>query len=71
MDERQSQCDQILEYMKSGNKITPLEAEIYFGSLRLGARIWDLKHKRGIPVKDEWHRINKRKKVKRYYLEAK
>ena len=38
-----SQSQQILEYMKAGNGITPLDALHKFGCLRLGARIYDLK----------------------------
>lgn len=39
-----TQTDMILEYLKQGNSITPLEALHKFGCLRLGARIYDLKH---------------------------
>jgi Helix-turn-helix domain len=40
-----SQEDMILEYLRKGNSITPLEALNMFGCFRLGARIWDLKSK--------------------------
>jgi len=40
-----SQTLQIFEYLKIGNKITPLEALNIFGCLRLGARIWNLRQK--------------------------
>ena len=36
---------QILNYMKKGNSITPLEALNKFNCFRLGARIYDLKLK--------------------------
>ena len=39
----QSQTDRILAHMKKGGGITPLQALRLYGSLRLGARIWDLK----------------------------
>ena len=39
----QSQAARILAHMKKGNGITPLQALRLYGSLRLGARIWDLK----------------------------
>lgn len=39
------QNKQILEYLQSGKKLTPLEALNLFGCLRLGARIYDLKQK--------------------------
>lgn len=38
-----TQNQNILQYLKAGNRITPLEALNKFGSLRLGARIHDLK----------------------------
>lgn len=38
-----SQTNQILEYMRAGNSITPLDALRLFGCMRLGARIYDLK----------------------------
>ena len=38
-----SQNNQILEYLKSGKKLTPLTALKKFGCFRLGARIFDLK----------------------------
>ncbi|MBU1096865.1 MAG: helix-turn-helix domain-containing protein [Bacteroidetes bacterium] len=40
-----SQEQEILDYMLSGNKISPLEALNKFGCLRLGARIYDLQKK--------------------------
>lgn len=40
-----SQCKRILEYLKEGNSITPMEALKMFGTMRLGARIADLKDK--------------------------
>ena len=39
----QSQTERILAHMKKGNGITPLQALRLYGSLRLGARIFDLK----------------------------
>ena len=38
-----SQSKQILNYLKSGNKLNPLQALKKFGCFRLGARIFDLK----------------------------
>lgn len=34
----------ILEHMRKGEAITPLEALSMYGCFRLGARIWDLKN---------------------------
>ena len=41
---KKTQKELILEYMELNGSITPLEAEKYIGCMRLGARIWDLKH---------------------------
>jgi len=38
-----SQTSQILNFLKDGNAITPLQALQRFGVMRLGARIWDLR----------------------------
>ena len=38
-----SQCDRILEFMKTGKEIEPLTALSKFGCFRLGARIFDLR----------------------------
>nr|DAN55810.1 MAG TPA: helix-turn-helix domain protein [Caudoviricetes sp.] len=42
MTNKTTQSNQILEYMRQGNSITPLEALNLFGCMRLGARIYDL-----------------------------
>lgn len=39
----QSQAKRILEYLKEGNGITPMDALDLFGCFRLGARIADIK----------------------------
>ena len=38
-----SQNARILDYLQAGNVLTPLKALVMFDSLRLGARIYDLK----------------------------
>ena len=40
-----SQEKQILEYLQSGKKLTPIDALNMFGCFRLGARICDLRSK--------------------------
>ena len=45
-----TQNQQIEAYLKSGKKITPLTALRNFGSLRLGARILQLR-KQGLDIK--------------------
>ena len=47
-----SQSDQILNHLKSGKSITPLEALHLYGCFRLGARINDLR-KDGYPIETE------------------
>ena len=62
-----SQTDLILEWMKEGNSITPLEALDRFKCFRLGARIADIK-KKGYIVYSEFVTTDSEKKVKRYHL---
>lgn len=52
MDENRnpSQSDMIYAYMQQHGSITPLEALRELGCMRLGARIWELKHDRGIDI---------------------
>ena len=42
-----TQCAAILEHLKKGLSITPLEALNLCGCFRLAARIHDLRHKQG------------------------
>jgi len=62
-----SQKARILAYMMEGNSITPLEALNLCGSLRLGARIADLKED-GWPIESKWVITNTGKRVKSYSL---
>lgn len=39
-----TQCKLLLARLMSGASITPREAYNQYGIMRLGARIWDLKH---------------------------
>jgi hypothetical protein len=47
-----TQTDSILDYLKTGKSITPLEALDRFGCFRLGARIHDLK-RMGVDIHTE------------------
>lgn len=38
-----TQCNRILDHIKSKGSITPKEADDLFGIMRLGARIYDLR----------------------------
>ena len=64
-----SQSIQILSYLKAGNRLTSLEAVKLFGTLRLAARILDLR--------DKGHQIEsvtverQGKKVAQYHLNKK
>lgn len=60
----ESQEQQILNYMKQGNRITPAAAYHKFGCLALHSRISDLRQK-GFNVDDE--RV-KGKRYKEYYF---
>ena len=39
-----TQCEILLKHFEDHETITPIEAMNDFGIMRLGARIWDLKH---------------------------
>lgn len=41
---KKTQKDRILEHLEVHGSITPLEAQKLYGCMRLGARIWDLRH---------------------------
>jgi len=62
-----SQSNQILEYLRKGNSITPLSALQLFGCFRLGARIFDLKRS-GHKIKEEDVRMDG-KRFAKYFLD--
>jgi len=64
-----NQNEMILDYLKKGNSITPIDALTHFGCFRLGARIWDLR-KQGHEI-DMRFRRNGRKKFAEYWLKQK
>ena len=43
MDNKQTQCDMILAYMKEYGSITPMEAMREIGCMRLASRICEIK----------------------------
>ena len=67
----ESQVKAIKQYLLDGEQITGLEALNLFGSMRLPARIHDIKAL-GYNVLDRWVNtgINGKKRVKQYYMEA-
>ena len=68
----QSQQKMILQYMEDFGSITPAEAMEDIGCYRLGARIYDLKH-RGYTIRTEMvektNRFGKKVRVASYSLE--
>ena len=62
-----SQCADILAYLRTGAKLTPLEALDRFGCFRLGARIWDLK-RAGHPIDKRMIEVESGKHVAEYWL---
>ena len=63
----QSQAKRILEYLKAGNGIIPMDALDLFGCFRLGARIADLK-RMGYDIVTERVKVEGGKYVARYHL---
>ena len=63
----------ILDYMREHGGITQLDAANALGIQRLGARIWDLKHKLGYTIKSERVTVKNRRgepcRVAKYSLE--
>ena len=73
MGKKQTQCDRIQSYLETHDGITPMEAWNQLGVYRLGARIWDLKHKKGLPIVRYMVKVKNRYgeecKVAKYRLE--
>ena len=61
-----SQNELILQALKAGARITPIDALNMFGCLRLSARIADLK-RRGYHINNKW-RIENGKRFAEYHL---
>lgn len=67
MKTNQSQASAILQHLKEGKGITPIDALNLFGCFRLGARIADLK-KMGYDIVTEMIKVEGGKYVARYHL---
>lgn len=63
-----TQRDRILEHLLSGKPITPLEALELYGSLRLGARIADIRKQGYIIYREMYHDTKTGKRYARYYM---
>ena len=64
---KDSQCKKILDFLKEGNGITPIDALNLFGCFRLGARIADIK-KMGYNIVTEMVKVGDGKRVAKYHL---
>ena len=64
---RQTQFRMIIEALKKGEKITPLDALGRFGCFQLPARIFEMK-RAGYKIKTEMVELCNGKRVARYYL---
>lgn len=71
MDQKKTQCNDVLKYLKEHGSITIYEAVYKLGITRLGARIWDLK-RQGYMFSSELVEVTKRDgtktRVKQYTL---
>ena len=69
----ESQNKRILAYLRTGRKLTPLDALYTFGCFRLGARIYDLR-RRGEAIESRMIEITSpavysgKKRVKQYFI---
>ena len=62
-----SQGQQILNHLRAGKHITPLEALKRFGCFRLGARIYELKEA-SYPIDSKMVRLSSGKRVASYRM---
>lgn len=69
LEKRDNDCKRILDWMKEKGSITPMEALNEFGCYRLGARIWDLRHRYGLKIRTELIKMGDSEKYARYVLE--
>lgn len=67
-DSKQTQDDMVLDALKKGDRLTPLDALNRFKCMRLGARIWNLRHKRGLQIESKKIRTESGKHVSEYWL---
>ena len=68
-----TQCERILQWLRDEGSITPLDALREFGCMRLGARIWDLRHQ-GIEItktmETRQNRYGQNTSYARYHLDT-
>lgn len=63
-----SQTARIKAALLRGEKLTPMDAMRRFGCFRLGARIWELRHKCGMDIRAVRHTTESGKTVAAYSL---
>lgn len=72
MGKMTNQCDRVLEWLKAHGSISDTEARDELGIRRVGARIWDLKNKRKIPIETKMetgrNRFGEKVRYGVYYL---
>lgn len=64
-----TQTEMVLDYIQKHGAITPLEALTELGCMRLGARVWELRHA-GLPIERAMVEANG-KRFAKYYLPKK
>lgn len=73
-EKKQSQCDRLINYLNTHTAITPMDSWNKLGIYRLGARVWDLRHKRGYRISKEMvevkNRFGEKCRVAQYRLES-
>ncbi len=62
-----TQAAEILAALRNGESLTPKEAQLRFGTMRLGARIYDLR-KAGFEIEQEMVKVSHRTFVARYSM---
>ena len=52
-----SQCNEILNHLQTRGPINPVDALFRYGCMRLGARIWDLRHIYGAVIDTKMKKV--------------
>lgn len=67
MTSTQTQTELIRNHLMDGKEITQIEALNFYGCMRLGARIWDLREQ-GMAIQSRTKKLKNGKRVAEYYL---
>ena len=67
MSDKLTQQKRIIQYLREGNELTPIEALYVAGTMKLSTRIGEL-IKQGYPIVKQWKRISGGRKVMSYRL---